>query len=74
MEARLNYPSEKWRNVYKGLQVLEFLLKRGSSQCIEIARQDLLDILNSLKNFQFIDTDMKDFGINVRIRSILNLN
>ena len=29
---RLGYPAAKWRNVYKGLTVLEFLLKRGGGQ------------------------------------------
>ncbi len=29
---RLGYPAAKWRNVYKGLTVLDFLLKRGSDQ------------------------------------------
>ena len=29
---RLGYPAVKWRNVYKGLTVLEFLLRRGADQ------------------------------------------
>jgi ENTH domain len=32
IELRLGYPAAKWRNVYKALTVLEFLLKRGSEQ------------------------------------------
>ena len=31
---RLGYPAAKWRNVYKGLTVLEFLLKRGAEQVL----------------------------------------
>lgn len=30
LEFRLGYPPQKWRNVYKALTVLEFLLKRGA--------------------------------------------
>ena len=29
IQLRLGYPHAKWRNVYKGLTLLEFLLKRG---------------------------------------------
>lgn len=32
LEFRLGYPPQKWRNVYKALTVLEFLLKRGERQ------------------------------------------
>lgn len=34
---RLGYPAAKWRNVYKGLTVLEFLLKRGAEQVCRAA-------------------------------------
>ena len=34
LEFRLGYPPDKWRNVYKALTVLEFLLKRGASYLI----------------------------------------
>lgn len=69
IDYRLGAPPQKWRNVYKGLQVIEFLLKRGSEQCIDITRCELTSKLKALDSFEYIGEDGRDYGINVRVRS-----
>ncbi|EFN56386.1 hypothetical protein CHLNCDRAFT_14865, partial [Chlorella variabilis] len=38
VDLRLSYPPKKWRNVYKGLTLLEYLLRHGSEPCVARAR------------------------------------
>ncbi|RKP00489.1 hypothetical protein CXG81DRAFT_13176, partial [Caulochytrium protostelioides] len=59
---------ENWRQVYKALQLLEFLIKNGSERVVDTAQSQLY-ILRSLRNFHYIDEKGKDQGINVRNRS-----
>ena len=68
IQLRLGYPPAKWRNVYKGLTLLEFLLKRGPENCVRMARQDLLGRLADLEGFQYVSGEGKDVGANVRLR------
>jgi epsin len=60
--------AEEWRQIYKALQLLEFLIKNGSERVIDDARSHL-SLLKMLKQFHFIDQNGKDQGINVRNRS-----
>ncbi|KAI9802256.1 MAG: hypothetical protein M1825_002977 [Sarcosagium campestre] len=60
--------AEEWRQIYKGLQLLEFLVKNGSERVIDDARSHL-SLLKMLKQFHFIDENGKDQGINVRNRA-----
>ena len=77
--------AEEWRQIYKvgslaakrralslmmiqGLQLLEFLIKNGSERVIDDARSHL-SLLKMLRQFQFIDVNGKDQGINVRNRA-----
>ncbi|KAF2669141.1 ENTH-domain-containing protein [Microthyrium microscopicum] len=60
--------AEQWRQIYKALQLLEFLIKNGSERVIDDARSHL-SLLKMLKQFHFIDANGKDQGINVRNRS-----
>ncbi|KAE9975343.1 hypothetical protein EG328_003243 [Venturia inaequalis] len=60
--------AEEWRQIYKGLQLLEFLVKNGSERVIDDARSHL-SLLKMLRQFHFIDLNGKDQGINVRNRS-----
>ncbi|KAK9829298.1 hypothetical protein WJX72_005017 [[Myrmecia] bisecta] len=69
LQMRLGYPADKWRNVYKGLTVLEFLLKRGSEQCVRIAREEMMFKLEDLEAFEFVTGEGRDNGINVRHRA-----
>ncbi|KAF2840936.1 ENTH-domain-containing protein [Patellaria atrata CBS 101060] len=60
--------AEEWRQIYKALQLLEFLIKNGSERVIDDARSHL-SLLKMLRQFHFIDQNGKDQGINVRNRS-----
>ncbi|KAK8151679.1 hypothetical protein IWX90DRAFT_432198 [Phyllosticta citrichinensis] len=60
--------AEEWRQIYKALQLLEFLVKNGSERVIDDARSHL-SLLKMLRQFHFIDQNGKDQGINVRNRA-----
>ncbi|KAG9248483.1 hypothetical protein BJ878DRAFT_488004 [Calycina marina] len=60
--------AEEWRQIYKGLQLLEFLIKNGSERVIDDARSHL-SLLKMLRQFHFIDANGKDQGLNVRNRA-----
>ncbi|KIW00810.1 uncharacterized protein PV09_07789 [Verruconis gallopava] len=60
--------AEEWRQIYKALQLLEFLIKNGSERVIDDARSHL-SLLKMLRQFHYIDMNGKDQGINVRNRS-----
>ena len=60
--------AEEWRQIYKALQLMEFLVKHGSERVIDDARSHL-SLLKMLKQFHFIDQNGKDQGLNVRNRS-----
>ncbi|KIH94836.1 hypothetical protein SPBR_03664 [Sporothrix brasiliensis 5110] len=60
--------AEEWRQIYKALQLLEFLVKHGSERVIDDARSHLT-LLKMLRQFHFIDANGKDQGINVRNRA-----
>lgn len=60
--------AEEWRQIYKALQLLEFLVKNGSERVVDDARSHL-SLLRMLRQFHFIDSNGKDQGINVRNRS-----
>ncbi|PYI13533.1 ENTH-domain-containing protein [Aspergillus violaceofuscus CBS 115571] len=60
--------AEEWRQIYKALQLLEFLVKNGSERVVDDARSHM-SLLRMLRQFHFIDQNGKDQGINVRNRS-----
>ncbi|KAJ5628935.1 hypothetical protein N7490_011163 [Penicillium lividum] len=60
--------AEEWRQIYKSLQLLEFLIKNGSERVVDDARSHM-SLLRMLRQFHFIDQNGKDQGINVRNRS-----
>ncbi|KAJ2884477.1 Epsin-3, clathrin recruitment and traffic between the Golgi and endosome [Coemansia aciculifera] len=57
-----------WRQVYKALQLIEYLVKSGSERVVDDVRGHIT-IIKMLKNFHHIDANGKDQGINVRQRS-----
>ena len=65
---RMNDSGKNWRHVMKALTLLDYLIKNGSETCVEYARDHVHDI-RTLKEFQFIDENGKDQGINVRHKS-----
>ncbi|PWY79943.1 ENTH-domain-containing protein [Aspergillus eucalypticola CBS 122712] len=60
--------SEEWRQIYKALQLLEFLVKNGSERVVDDARSHM-SLIRMLRQFHYIDQNGKDQGINVRNRS-----
>ena len=63
-----------WRQTYKGLQLLEFLIKNGSERCIDNARDHIYEI-KALLEYRYTDEKKKDQGINIqhRAKEILEL-
>ncbi|KAF8501960.1 hypothetical protein BU17DRAFT_78404 [Hysterangium stoloniferum] len=60
--------ARQWREIYKALQLLEYIIKHGSERVVDDARSHLSTI-KMLRNFHYIDDKGKDQGINVRNRS-----
>lgn len=60
--------AEEWRQIYKGLQLLEFLIKNGAERVIDDVRSHM-SLLKMLRQFHYTDQNGKDQGINVRNRS-----
>ncbi|KAI0272899.1 hypothetical protein BGY98DRAFT_1000735 [Russula aff. rugulosa BPL654] len=60
--------ARQWRQIYKALQLLEYLIKHGSERVVDDARSHLSTI-KMLRSFHYIDEKGKDQGINVRNRS-----
>ncbi|XP_035261033.1 epsin-2-like [Anguilla anguilla] len=65
---RLNDHGKNWRHVYKALTLLDYLIKTGSERVALQCRENIFAI-QTLKDFQHIDRDGKDQGINVREKS-----
>ena len=57
-------------SVVQALTVLEFVIKRGSDQCVENS-QILLSKLEDLQVFEYTSPDGRDHGVNVRHRYAL---
>ncbi|KAJ7505844.1 hypothetical protein B0H11DRAFT_2170047 [Mycena galericulata] len=60
--------ARQWRQIYKALQLLEYLIKHGSERVVDDARSHVSTI-KMLRNFHYIDDKGKDEGLNVRNRS-----
>ncbi|KAL7423875.1 Epsin-3, clathrin recruitment and traffic between the Golgi and endosome [Cryptotrichosporon argae] len=60
--------AREWRQIYKALTLLEYLIKHGSERVVDDARAHVSTI-KMLRNFQYIDEKGKDQGINVRNRA-----
>ncbi|ODV79751.1 uncharacterized protein CANTADRAFT_21042 [Suhomyces tanzawaensis NRRL Y-17324] len=60
--------ANEWRQIYKSLQLLEYLIKNGSERIIDDVRANL-SLIQMLKSFHYIDSKGRDQGINVRNRS-----
>uniref|UniRef100_A0A5F9CK46 Epsin 2 n=1 Tax=Oryctolagus cuniculus TaxID=9986 RepID=A0A5F9CK46_RABIT len=65
---RLNDHGKNWRHVYKALTLLDYLIKTGSERVAQQCRENIFAI-QTLKDFQYIDRDGKDQGVNVREKS-----
>ncbi|XP_027621370.1 epsin-2 [Tupaia chinensis] len=65
---RLNDHGKNWRHVYKALTLLDYLIKTGSERVAQQCRENIFAV-QTLKDFQYIDRDGKDQGVNVREKS-----
>lgn len=60
--------ANEWRQIYKSLQLVEYLVKHGLERIIDDIRANL-SLIQMLKSFHYIDSKGRDQGINVRNRS-----
>ncbi|KAI8143719.1 hypothetical protein BJV82DRAFT_514240 [Fennellomyces sp. T-0311] len=60
--------ARQWRQIYKALVLLEYLIKNGSERVIDDARSHL-SMIKIMRNFHYIDEKGKDQGINIRNRA-----
>ncbi|ORX92886.1 hypothetical protein K493DRAFT_131164, partial [Basidiobolus meristosporus CBS 931.73] len=62
--------AKDWRQIYKALTLLEYLIKNGSEKVIDDARGHL-SMIKMFRSFHYIDEKNKDQGVNVRTRAKL---
>ncbi|KAL6931104.1 related to Epsin-3 [Hanseniaspora guilliermondii] len=60
--------SMEWRQIYKALQLLEYIIKHGSERFVDDCRSNL-SIISMLRDFHYIDSQGTDQGLNVRTRA-----
>nr|ODO01221.1 ENTH domain-containing protein c [Cryptococcus depauperatus CBS 7855] len=60
--------AREWRQIYKALTLLEFLVKNGSERVVDDARAHVSTI-KMLRSFHYIDDKGKDQGINGKNRA-----
>lgn len=65
---RLNDHGKNWRHVYKALTLLDYLIKTGSERVARDCRDNIYSI-QTLRDFQYLDRDGRDQGVNVREKS-----
>lgn len=71
---RIQSADSTWRNKYKSIVFIEYLLLHGSNETVNILLQEdhsarIVIILNELAAFEYVDSKGKDQGINVRTRA-----
>ncbi|UYV70314.1 EPN3 [Cordylochernes scorpioides] len=64
---RLTDEGRNWRHVYKGLVLLEYLIKNGSEKVLHQAR-DKIYLIQALRNFRHTE-NYRDYGANIREKS-----
>ncbi|XP_072299321.1 epsin-3 isoform X2 [Eucyclogobius newberryi] len=62
---RLNDHGKNWRHVYKALTLMDYLVKTGSEQVAKECKEKIYSV-QTLRDFQYLDRDGRDQGINVR--------
>eukprot|EP00657_Telonema_sp_P-1_P003037 TRINITY_DN17134_c0_g1_i1.p1 TRINITY_DN17134_c0_g1~~TRINITY_DN17134_c0_g1_i1.p1 ORF type:complete len:116 (-),score=35.23 TRINITY_DN17134_c0_g1_i1:31-378(-) len=65
---RLGGAGEDWRQVYKALNLLEYLTRSGSDRVVDECRDHMYQ-LRALQDFRYTDDSGSDQGINVRQKS-----
>jgi len=59
---------KNWRNIYKALLLLDYLLRNGSEKVVNEARQNSWEI-KELARFHYIDPEGVDRGVSIRERA-----
>ncbi|XP_058233469.1 epsin-3 isoform X3 [Hemibagrus wyckioides] len=62
---RMNDHGKNWRHVYKALTLLDYLVKTGSERVAQQCKENI-HAIQTLRDFQYIDRDGQDLGVNVR--------
>lgn len=60
--------ASEWRQIYKALQLLEYLVKNGSERVVDYARSHT-GVIDMLRHFHYVDSKNRDQGINIRNRA-----
>ncbi|KAM3163998.1 ENTH domain-containing protein [Lachancea thermotolerans] len=60
--------ASEWRQIYKALQLLDYLIRHGAERFIDDTRANL-SLIKMLESFHYIDSQGRDQGINVRNRA-----
>lgn len=58
----------EWRQIYKALQLLDYLIKHGAERFIDEVRTSI-SLLKLLQSFHYIDSQGRDQGVNVRSKA-----
>ncbi|QLL32439.1 hypothetical protein HG536_0C06080 [Torulaspora globosa] len=58
----------EWRQIYKALQLLDYLIRHGSERFIDDTRSSI-SLVRMLESFHYIDSQGRDQGVNVRNRA-----
>ncbi|SCU78780.1 LADA_0A07558g1_1 [Lachancea dasiensis] len=61
--------ASEWRQIYKALQLLEYLVRHGAERFIDDIRANL-SLVKMLESFHYTDSQGRDQGINVRNRAL----
>ncbi|KAF7728314.1 hypothetical protein EC973_006255 [Apophysomyces ossiformis] len=74
IDKRLNDKGKNWRHVFKALLLLDYCLHVGSENVVLYAKENIY-VVKTLKEFQHIDENGTDVGVNVRqkAKDITNL-
>lgn len=70
---RLNDMGKNWRHVYKGLLVLDYLLKTGADHVVKEVTENKFAI-QTLVDFRYVDSKGVDKGMNVREQAKVTLS
>ena len=63
LDKRLNDKGKNWRHVLKALKVLDYCLHEGSENVVVWAKDNVY-IVKTLREFQYIDEENRDQGLN----------
>ncbi|KAK9389056.1 hypothetical protein V1515DRAFT_619634 [Lipomyces mesembrius] len=68
IDKRLNDKGKNWRHVMKALVLLDYCLHVGSENVVRWAKDNLY-IIKTLREFQYVDEEDRDQGINIRTKA-----